>query len=368
MAATKNNMQEVSATEGRLLGSPFSFIAIQMALKVVIELNILEILAESGPPGTQLSTPQIVSKLPTTNPNPKQAVTSLYRILRFLSSHSFLTTSLPPEFVVEENDRLFGLTTLTATTMVRGDEAVLPMSASLLLFVTQKELWESFEKLKFTVLNPEESRCSFEMAHGVGLYDYLAQKPNSDFTNLFDQVMASSIKPYFDSVIRVYNGFDEVTELMDVGGNHGSALERIISFYPNIKGCINFDLPGVISRASPLKGVKHVAGDMFQALPASKTIMLKSDEECVKLLRNCWRSLPEEGGKVIVLELVIADDLEISTAEPMAVNLDFYMLVLFCKGKERTVPEFRNLAVVAGFSCVNVVPIANEFHVLEFLK
>ncbi|CAM8925132.1 unnamed protein product [Rhodiola kirilowii] len=356
------------------VSTPFAYIAVQMALKAAIELNVFDILAESGPPGTQLSASQIASKIPTTNPN--QAVPALHRILRFLSSNSFLTTSLPLDSTIDdERDRLFGLTGLTASTLVRSDGAdSLPMIGSVLLLHSQKEMFECLDKLKYTVLDPERAKCPFEMAHGVEWYDYLAQRPCSQLNMLFDRVMSGSYNFFCDSLMRVYRGFDDVIELIDVGGNDGSALEYIISFHPQIKSCINFDLPGVIARAPYREGVKHVAGDMFVALPSCKTIMLKwilhnwSDQECEKLLQNCWTALPE-GGKVISVEMMIPDNLERSSETVMAITFDFIMLAFFTGGKERTLSEFRKLATAAGFSdVVNVVPIENGMHVLEFLK
>uniref|UniRef100_A0A7N0T1E1 O-methyltransferase C-terminal domain-containing protein n=1 Tax=Kalanchoe fedtschenkoi TaxID=63787 RepID=A0A7N0T1E1_KALFE len=162
-------------------------------------------------------------------------------------------------------------------------------------------------------------------------------------------------------------------EVLDVGGNAGAALERIISVWPDVKG-VNFDLPHVISRAPFIEGVKHVAGDMFESLPDSKTILLKwvlhnwSDEQCLKLLKNCWRALPEEGGKVIVLEFVIPQDLErTDRAAVDAITLDFIMMALY-GGKERTAAEFRDLAMAAGFISVSVVPVGDGIHVLELVK
>lgn len=247
----QNSKGEVDSAEGSMLSTPFACIAVQMALKAAIELNVFDILAQSGPPGTQLTAPQIASKIHS----PTQGVTALYRILRFLSSNSFLTTSLPLEFTVEEHDRLFGLTALTATTMARINKADdLPMSAAFLLFVSQIEIVHSYDMLKCAVLNPNGS-TPFEMAHGVGFYDYVAQRPDSQLSAMFGQSMGCSNESVFNNVIRVYGGFGEVVQLTDVGGNHGSALEHLISAYPDIQDSINFDLPHVIARAPPVKGI-----------------------------------------------------------------------------------------------------------------
>ncbi|PKI41897.1 hypothetical protein CRG98_037724, partial [Punica granatum] len=49
-------------------------------------------------------------------------------------------------------------------------------------------------------------------------------------------------------VLEVYNGFEGLSVLVDVGGGKGATLHAIISKYPSIKG-INFDLPQVIQHA-----------------------------------------------------------------------------------------------------------------------
>uniref|UniRef100_A0A7N1A5N5 O-methyltransferase domain-containing protein n=1 Tax=Kalanchoe fedtschenkoi TaxID=63787 RepID=A0A7N1A5N5_KALFE len=338
--AGENNNQVSNPPDGIVSCSPSAaFVAIRMALKAAIELNVFNIMAESGPLGSQLSALQIASKIPTTNPD--KAVTSLHRIPRFHSINSFLTTSLPVDSD-KEVDRLFGLTPMTADMMVSKDGAALPIHGLFVLTNTEKEVFESFDKLKNFVLEPEGATWFYDI-------DYLAQRPDSRLSILFDQSMGDSIKMFFDAIVKVYGGFSEVVELLNVGGNDGSALEYLISVYPKIKG-VNFDLPHVIARAPNLK-VKHVAGDMFETLPNSKTVLLKA------------------GGKVIVLEMVIPHDLNKNKAAAMqTVTLDFNMLTKL-GGKERTVSEFRDLALAAGFSSVNFVPTENlGIHVFEFLK
>ena len=58
---------------------------------------------------------------------------------------------------------------------------------------------------------------------------------------------------------------------MDVGGGIGSAAAEIVKSFPHIKG-INFDLPHVVATAPMYDGVKHVGGDMFQAIPNADAV------------------------------------------------------------------------------------------------
>lgn len=138
--------------------------------------------------------------------------------------------------------------------MVVRDGSALPMIGPLLLLHTEKEMWECFDRLKYAVLGPDQATSPFEMAYGVGWYDYRAQRPGSHINLLFDQSMGGSNKFFCGNMMSVYQGFNEVVELMDVGGNDGSGLESIIALHPQIKASINVGLPNVITRSPFIKG------------------------------------------------------------------------------------------------------------------
>ena len=66
--------------------------------------------------------------------------------------------------------------------------------------------------------------------------------------------MTHSSKLFLDEALKVYRGFEEIKELLNVGGGMGTSLGNIISMYPHIHGK-NFDLPNVISVALKLSGL-----------------------------------------------------------------------------------------------------------------
>ncbi|XP_073024449.1 caffeic acid 3-O-methyltransferase 2-like [Primulina eburnea] len=74
--------------------------------------------------------------------------------------------------------------------------------------------------------------------------------------------------------LEVYNGFDELSSIVNVAGGNGITLDMIISKYPSIHG-VNFDLPEVIKVAPTYNGIEHVAGDMFVEVPKGDAILLK---------------------------------------------------------------------------------------------
>lgn len=92
-----------------------------------------------------------------------------------------------------------------------------------------------------------------------------------------------------------------------------------------------------------------------------------SDEHCVKLLRNCYHALPDNG-KVIVVDAVIPDAPEPSAQVKSTYQLDLFMMNLNPDGKERTEKEFAELAKEAGFFSTKVACCAYSFSLVEFHK
>lgn len=194
---------------------------IQMALRAAIELDVFNIIAKSGP-GAHLSSKEIVSQIPTTNPI--LAARNLERILNLLSVNSLLSTSLRPTL----NDK-----TLQAKTycLTRNSLCLVPNEdgvslSPMLMFCSEMHQIQTFYMLKHTVLEPE---CSpFYKGHGLSFYEYMYKKP--EMIQLFDKIMSITSYMYFDKkVLEVYRGFQELKELMDVGG--GRKFNCKNSFY-----------------------------------------------------------------------------------------------------------------------------------------
>ncbi|KAK1281550.1 Caffeic acid 3-O-methyltransferase [Acorus calamus] len=173
-------------------------------------------------------------------------------------------------------------------------------------------------------------------------------------------------------ILGTYKGFEGLNTVVDVGGGVGCTLATIISKHPNIRG-INFDLPHVIEAAPPIKGVEHVGGDMLESIPPGDAIFSKgimhnwSDQQCVKLLKSCYKALPPPG-KVIVCEMIKPVAPEASSAVQLTCALDLIMLAHFVGGKERTEEEYEALAKEAGFTRVKKVCWALGDSIMEFHK
>ncbi|URD86250.1 caffeic acid [Musa troglodytarum] len=152
-------------------------------------------------------------------------------------------------------------------------------------------------------------------------------------------------------LLETYCGFDDVKVLVDVGGGTGATLNMITSRHPHIKG-INFDLPLVIASAPTNPGVEHVSGDMFESISSGGDAIFKcilhnwTNEQCARILKNCWKALPEEG-KVIVVEYLLPVILKPDSRSQGIFPLDIGMMI-HTGGRERTQEEFEAMAKEAG--------------------
>ena len=221
-------------------------LCIQMTLRAAIELDVFNIIAKSGP-GAHLSSKEIVSQMPTTNSI--SAAKNLERMLNLLSVNSFLSISLRPATANDNTvqEKTYGLTK-NALSLVPNEDGV--SLAPLIMLGSEMFTIQSLCKLKDSVLEPE---CSpFYKAHGEPYFEYISKKP--EFIQLFEKLMIMRSYLYFDhKVLEAYRGFQELKELMDVGGGDGSSIAKIVSMYPHIHG-INFNLSSIIDQAPEYQG------------------------------------------------------------------------------------------------------------------
>uniref|UniRef100_A0A6N2ND39 O-methyltransferase C-terminal domain-containing protein n=1 Tax=Salix viminalis TaxID=40686 RepID=A0A6N2ND39_SALVM len=134
----------------------------------------------------------------------------------------------------------------------------------------------------------------------------------------------------------------------------------IVSKYPAIKG-INFDLASVIENSPSYPGIEHVAGDVFLTIPEGEAIFMKwvshffSDDNFLKVLKNCYGALPDNG-KLIVVEMVIPEIPGTSAADRSLMQNYLFVTSMNPKRNERTEKDFERLAKVQGFLIELPVP------------
>ncbi|CAA2968498.1 caffeic acid 3-O-methyltransferase-like [Olea europaea subsp. europaea] len=325
-----------------------------MVLNAAMELNLFEILAKAGP-DSQMFPHEISSHMPTTN---SDAPAMLDRMLRLLVSYSVLTCS------VSDGQRRYGLAPVTKY-FVKNEDGV--SLCPLMALLQDKVFIDSGYKLKDAVL---EGGVPFDKVHGTHAFEYPGKDPR--FNQVFNKAMTNHTTIVMKQILKHYKGFDHLKTLVDVGGSLGVTLNMITTRYPTISG-INFDLPHVIREAPSYPGVKNVGGDMFESVPVGDAIFMKwilhdwSDDHCLKLLKKCYKTLPEDG-KVIVVDAILPVKPDTSSSVISTIQCDMVMLTQDPGGRERSEVEFLALAKGAGFSGIRFYCSVCNFWVMEFHK
>ncbi|KAI4346263.1 hypothetical protein L6164_013329 [Bauhinia variegata] len=277
-----------------------------MTLNSAIDLGIFDVMAKEGE-GAKLSAKVIAAKLRSENP---EAPAMLDRILRLLASHSVVYCSVAEDNQVE---MLYSLTPMASQYFVADAQGV--SLGAVMKLIHDKVFLESWSELKGVVM---EGGIPFNRVHGMHAFEYPSKE------------------------LRFNKG-------------------------------INFDLPHVIQHAPEYSGIEHVGGDMFKSVPQGDVIFMKwilhdwSDEHCIKLLKNCYDAIPDDG-KVIIVDFNLPIVPETSMAAQTAYQADLLMMTQHMGGKERTKQEFLELATTAGFGDVKFVSHIGGTWIREFLK
>ncbi|KAG7590387.1 S-adenosyl-L-methionine-dependent methyltransferase [Arabidopsis suecica] len=339
--------------------------AFPMVFKAAIELGVIDTLylaarADVTGSGSFLTPSEIATRLPTKPSNP-EAPALLDRILRLLASYSMVKCQ------VIEGKRVYKAEPICRYFLKDNVDEELGTLASQLIVTLDSVFLNTWAELKNVVL---EGGVAFGRANGgLKLFDYISK--DERLSKLFNRTGFSV--GVLKKILQVYRGFEGVNVLVDVGGGVGDTLGFVTSKYPNIKG-INFDLTCALTQAPSYPNVEHVAGDMFVDVPKGDAIILKrilhdwTDEDCEKILKNCWKALPENG-KVIVMEVVTPDEADNhDVISNIAFDMDLLMLTQLSGGKERSRAEYVAMAANSGFPHCNFVCSAYHLWVIELTK
>lgn len=82
------------------------------------------------------------------------------------------------------------------------------------------------------------------------------------------------------------------------------------------------------------------------------------DGDCIRILGNCKEAIPEVGGKVIIIEIVMdwEEDDETVQKEKVKAGLDMDMMIT-SGGRERTAQEWDCLLQKVGFARHDIISI-----------
>ncbi|PWA34595.1 caffeic acid 3-O-methyltransferase [Artemisia annua] len=312
--------------------------SLTMVLLHAIKLKVLKTIAEAGP-DARLSACEIASHLSILN---QDAPGMLDRMLRLLASYSVVTCTQRDNEL--SSIRVYGLAPVAKYFIPNEDGVCL---GAFMESYQDHIFMQSWSKLKDSVL---EGGIPFNKVYGIHAFEY----PSVDarFNNVFNNAMVNHTTIVIKELLECYHGFENLKQLVDVGGGLGITLNMIVLKHPTVKG-VNFDLPHVIRHAPAYPGIEHIGGDMFQEVPHGDAIFMKwilhdwSDDQCVKLLKNCYNALPIDG-KVIVVEAVLPFLSDTSSSVKVTTHMDTMMMTQYPGGKERTDEEFLALAKDAG--------------------
>ncbi|XP_077211908.1 (RS)-norcoclaurine 6-O-methyltransferase-like [Tasmannia lanceolata] len=282
-------------------------------LKWALDLGIVDIIHWHGQPMTlsQLS-PSL--SLPCTNHE------NLRRLMRYLVHMRLLST---------QGDDLYNLTSASKFLIVEDSKSLVPFLR--LIQYTDTDKWHSLGSLL-------EAKGS----DGEDVWSYFAK--NAEHSKLFNEAMACEARlvtpALIDGCRDIFRG---IKSLVDVGGGTGTASRGIAKAFPHIK-CSVLDLPHVVETIQDYPDVERVPGDMFSFIPYNDAVMMMKilhdwdDEDSVKILKRCKEAIPKEGGKVIIVDIVldIEDGQEITRSR---YAFDVIMMLSTGGGKERTEKE-----------------------------
>src|SRR5882724_1468098 len=281
---------------------------------------------------------------------------SLFRVLRAVAAIGIIS---------QDDQNRFGATPLSET--LRSD-----MRGSLRAFAMTElgeEHYPAWGELLHSVRTGE---IAFDHAFGMPVWEFFAKHPEN--AKIFNDAMSGMTAQANEAILSQYD-FAGIKTLVDVGGGYGGLITVILQRHPGMKGVL-FDSAQVIEGAQAKVDAAGVgdrcqlaAGDFFESVPeGGNAHILKwiihdwNDEQCVTILRNCHRALPENG-KLILVEAVVP-----ASNEPhFSKFIDLNMLVM-TGGRERTEEEFRTLYDAAGFRLTRVVATESPFSVIEGVR
>ncbi|KAL6595451.1 hypothetical protein ACP70R_047791 [Stipagrostis hirtigluma subsp. patula] len=279
--------------------------------------------------------------------------------MRVLSVTGFFSAAKRPAATTADDDGelVYGLT--PASHLLVGSSSLTPFLTLMLdgVFVSP-----FFGLGAWLQRSPAPDRSLFEVTHGHALREMGDGDPA--FGELLHEGLVADTSFIMDVVVKECGHvFQGVSSLVDVAGGLGTAAQTIAKAFPHVK-CSVLDLRHVVANAPVGTGVDYIAGDMFESIPSANAVFLKwilhdwGDAECVKLLKNCKKAIPskEEGGKVIILDMVVGTGLSNPQHKEMQVLFDLFMM--FMNGIERDEHQWKKIILEAGYSGYKIIPIA----------
>ncbi|KAI3945022.1 hypothetical protein MKW92_005595 [Papaver armeniacum] len=348
---------ELMQAQTQVWNHAFSYVQ-SLTLRCVVQLGIPDIIHSHGKPMPLSSLVEALS-LPATK------MDYLKRVMRLMVHSGFFTTEC-----LDKNQEEKGYV-LTSTSRLLVKSNTIRMT-SIVSMMADPLVISPFHFLSAWFQG--NGSTPFEAAFGSGmtLWNMLEQNPESqknfhdameDDTRLFMSVIVDEGKKVFKNL----------KSMVDVGGGTGATAQAIVEAFPHLE-CIVFDLPNVVANLQGAMNIVYTGGDMFESIPRADAVLMKNilhdwnDMDCAKILRKCREAIPsrEEGGKVILIDIVIDEYMENKNDSIVETQLFFDIIMMGTHaGKERTEKEWEKLFLESGFTGYKITKITGFRSLIE---
>jgi hypothetical protein len=194
-------------------------------------------------------------------------------------------------------------------------------------------------------------------------------RANPEKEAVFHAGMSKRSRSETAAILDAYN-LSAPQTVVDVGGGNGGFLSMILASHERLSGVL-VDQPSAIEaakagRGGPLPRCQLVAQDFFDGVPpGGDTYVLKrilfdwTDEEALRILKNCRRAMNSAARLLIIEPLVGAPN------EQCPAHLYDMTFLVMLHGRLRTVDEYSGLLGQAGFRLQRIVPTESDVSILE---
>jgi hypothetical protein len=226
-------------------------------------------------------------------------------------------------------------------------------------------LWQAWGTLPAAV---RAGRNQAESVVGSDMFTYMAVHPEEG--EMFAGAMSDMTGLVVADTVTLLD-LGSAVRVLDVGGANGALVLALMAAHPGIEGAL-LDLPHVVGgaqqeaeRAGLAGRFTTVAGDFFAEVPPADYYLLKwilhdwSDEDCVRILRNCRRGAATGARALVVEGLVGGGD------QPGTVALLDMNMLATTDGRERDLAEFDGLFAASGWHRTGVRPTRSLYSLIE---
>ncbi|MFJ1749688.1 methyltransferase [Streptomyces sp. NPDC088116] len=291
---------------------------------------------------------------------------ALHRLLRLLAAHGILA---------EDAEGRFRGTALSEA--LREDHASGLVSA-LDLDSAQARIDQVSREILHSI---RTGKPVYERVFGRPLWEDFAAEPR--LSQSFQEWMSGKTTLLAPSVLAGYD-WSEVRHVMDVGGGLGNLLAALVEGAPHLRGTL-LELPetaadavGELSKSLVADRISVVGGSFFDPLPKdADTVVLYNvlvnwdNAAAIRILRRCAEAVGPDG-RVLILEGLPADTVGEDSGraggvlddQRLLARIDLLMLMLF-GSKERSLPEYAELAATSGLAITSVSPTSSGVFVVE---